>query len=108
MNDTTDSPSDEDEPDAANTTNQVLDIINSGHKHNMAQSQNGDPSEVRQQIIDNMANQHHPQLLGTQQLFDPYYRSQTNNNNNLDGKHLSQLGRGAREERGLWCGGMCR
>ncbi len=47
-----DSPSDEDKPDAANTISQGLDLINFDDEHNMAQTHNRAPSEVKQRIID--------------------------------------------------------
>ncbi len=79
MNETTDSPSDEEDPDAANTTNQSqgLDLINFGDKHNMAQSHSGDPSEVMQQTSYNMAKQHQPLLHEIQSLVGRHYHLKT-------------------------------
>ncbi len=77
MMNTTESPSDEDEPDAANTISQVLDLVNFGDEHNMAQSYNGDPTEVRQQTFDNTANQHQPLLHEIQSLVGRHYHLKT-------------------------------
>ncbi len=77
MNETTDSPSDEDEPYAARTTRKVLDLINFGNEHNMAQSPDWDLSEVRQQTSLNIAKQHRPLLHDIQSLVGPHYHLKT-------------------------------
>ncbi len=57
MNETTDSPSDEDEPGAASPATQNTNLINFGDEHNMAPSSDWDLQKVRRQIND-MANEH--------------------------------------------------